>query len=136
MQQYRKYPILLLSQNRECIVDETKEVIWLGDSQKVIQSFPSDIKKDLGADLMRLQCGMEPNNWKPFSGLKRNAFELRAKDKTGIYRTIYVTFIKEKICILHCFQKKTNKTAQKDVDIANQRLKELLQTDSKKDKEK
>lgn len=81
---------------------------------------------DLGADLYRLQKGLEPINLKPFAGLKRNAFELRAKDKSGIYRTIYDTFVKGKIFVLHCFQKKSPKTAQKDVNIANKRLTKLL----------
>lgn len=105
-------------------VDKTVE--WLGDSREIIKDFPADIKMDLGADLYRLQKDLEPNNWKPFPGLKRNAFELRAKDKSGIYRTIYVTFVKDKIYVLHCFQKKSPKTSQRDVNIANKRLTELL----------
>lgn len=52
---------------------EDKTVEWLGDSREIIKYFPDDIKMDLGADLYRLQKGLEPNNWKPFPGLKRNA---------------------------------------------------------------
>lgn len=67
-----------------------KTVECLGESREIIKDIPDDIKMDLGADLYRLQKGLEPNNWKPFPGLKRNAFELRAKDKSGIYRTIFL----------------------------------------------
>ena len=107
-------------------MENLKIVEWSGDSKALIKGFPDDIKADLGADLYRLQCSKSPKNWKPFPGLKRNAFELRAKDKDGIYRAIFVTFIKEKINVLHCFQKKTQKTSKKDVNIAAVRLKELL----------
>ncbi|MFW7382300.1 MAG: type II toxin-antitoxin system RelE/ParE family toxin [Oligoflexus sp.] len=116
-------------------MDKPKDVEWLGDSQEVIREFPEDVRADLGADLFRLQKGMEPNNWKPFPGLKKQAFELRAKDQNGIYRTIYVTFVKNKIYVLHCFQKKSPKTAKGDVEKANERLKSLISTTkrSKKD---
>ena len=51
---------------------------------------------------------------------------MRQRDEAGIYRVIYVTFIKDQVCVLHCFQKKSNKTSKTDVDLANSRLKELL----------
>lgn len=105
---------------------KSKDIEWLGDSKTIIRGFPEDIRADLGADLMRLQCGLLPNNWKPFHGLRKNAFELRAKDDSGIYRAIYVTFVKDKIYILHCFQKKSAKTSRIDIDKANQRLNELM----------
>lgn len=72
------------SQGLEVFLIEDKKVKWLGDSRKVIKSFPSDIKMDLGADLFRLQKGLQPNSWKPFPGLKRNAFVLIAKYSSGI----------------------------------------------------
>ena len=110
----------------EVSVKDNKDVEWLGDSKDTIKDFPDDIKMDFGADLFRLQQGLEPNNWKPFPGLKKNAFELRAKDGSGIYRTIYVTFVKGKIYVLHCFQKKSPKTSKGDINVANQRLSGLL----------
>ena len=103
-----------------------KKVRWLGTSRQDISGFPEAVKADLGAELFRLQCGIEPLHWKPFHGLKRSAFELRAKDESGIFRVIYVTLIKENIYVLHCFNKKSQKTSSGDVSTANLRLVELL----------
>jgi phage-related protein len=52
--------------------------------------------------------------------------EIRLRDDSGIYRVIYVTKIAERIFVLHCFQKKSQKTSRADLDLASRRYKELL----------
>jgi phage-related protein len=47
-------------------------------------------------------------------------------ESNGIYRVIYVTRFADSIFVLHCFQKKTQKTARADIDIAARRYKELV----------
>lgn len=42
---------------------------------------------------------------------------------SGAYRVVYVVKIAEKVHVLHAFQKKTQQTSQKDIDLAKQRLK-------------
>ena len=102
-----------------------KDIVWKGDSLKILRNFPKSIRQDFGSDLFRLQNGLQAKDGKPFIGLKRQTFELRTRDNAGIYRILYVTFFKDKLVVLHCFQKKTQKTAKKDVEIANLRLKNL-----------
>ena len=111
-----------------------KDVDWRGDSKEILKEWPEVAKENIGADLRRLQQGKMPKNWKPFPGLKGNAFELRDKDGNKLYRVIYVTLIKSKIVVLNSFTKTSEKTEQPDVNAANQRLKELLeeQTDLKR----
>ena len=103
-----------------------KDVKWWGDSRNVIQQWPASVRATIGADLRRLQKGETPRDWKPFPGLTANAFELRDQDKNGWYRVIYVTIIKGKIIVLHCFKKTSAKTENRDVNIASQRLKLVL----------
>ncbi len=43
----------------------------------------------------------------------------------GEYRIIYVARMKGAIFVLHCFQKKTGKTAQRDIDVARDRYRGL-----------
>ena len=38
-----------------------------------------------------------------------------------------VAKLKEAVYVVHCFQKKTQKTARKDIDLSNKRLRELMQ---------
>jgi phage-related protein len=39
---------------------------------------------------------------------------------------MYVTKFAETVFVLHCFQKKTQKTASVDIDLATRRYKELV----------
>lgn len=52
-------------------------------------------------------------------------FELRVKGKEGIARVFYCTLIGQKIVMLHSFIKKTEKTPQKELKVAQQRLREV-----------
>ena len=40
---------------------------------------------------------------------------------------VAIAKLKDAVYVLHCFQKKTQKTAQKDIDLSNKRLRELMQ---------
>ena len=52
-------------------------------------------------------------------------FELRLKGAEGIARVFFCTMIGQKIVMLHSFIKKTQKTPEKELKIAKQRMKEL-----------
>jgi phage-related protein len=54
-------------------------------------------------------------------------FEIRAKAEEGIGRAFYCTLVGHRIVILHGFKKKTDKTPQRELVIARNRLKEVLQ---------
>ena len=52
-------------------------------------------------------------------------FEIRAKGKEGIGRVFYCTIVGNRIMMLHCFVKKTEKTPSRELEIARKRLKEV-----------
>jgi len=52
-------------------------------------------------------------------------FELRLKGAEGIVRVFFCTMVKQEIVMLHSFIKKTQKTPQKELNIARLRMKEL-----------
>jgi len=54
-------------------------------------------------------------------------FEIRAKAEEGIGRAFYCTLVGRRVVILHGFIKKTDKTPQRELEIARNRLKEVLQ---------
>lgn len=54
----------------------------------------------------------------------RGVREIRIK-VDGQFRIIYITTIGDAIYVLHAFQKKTQKTEKKDIDLAQQRFKEI-----------
>lgn len=58
--------------------------------------------------------------------LDEGLIELRIKSKEGIARVFYCTMISKKIVMLHVFIKKSNKIPKKEIQIAKNRMKEVL----------
>ena len=52
--------------------------------------------------------------------------EIRVRDAARAFRVIYIAKFEEAVFVLHCFRKKTSKTAKLDIDLAKLRLKELM----------
>jgi phage-related protein len=52
-------------------------------------------------------------------------FELRLKGAEGIARVFFCLVVKQKIVMLHSFIKKTQKTPDKELKLAKQRMKEF-----------
>ena len=51
--------------------------------------------------------------------------EIRIRDASGAFRIIYVAKFDKAVYVLHCFQKKTQKTSKADLDLATRRYREL-----------
>ena len=56
--------------------------------------------------------------------------EVRVSDQSGAFRVIYIATRPEAVYVLHAFQKKTQATAKRDLDLAETRLKELTRSKS------
>ena len=54
--------------------------------------------------------------------------EVRLKDDSGAYRVIYVASFAEAVFVLHAFQKKSQKTPKREIDLAIQRYKDLARS--------
>jgi len=52
--------------------------------------------------------------------------EIRIRDAAGAFRIIYVAKLADAIYVLHCFQKKSQKTSGTDLDLAAKRYRDLL----------
>lgn len=102
-----------------------RTVVFVGSSLKDLREFPEAVLKDIGSQLLAVQFDREPKDWKPMPSIGSGVREIRAKDVSGICRAMYVAKIAGKVHVVHAFQKKTQKTAQKDLDLAKQRLREV-----------
>jgi phage-related protein len=56
----------------------------------------------------------------------RGAKDIRIRDEAGAFGVLYVAKFADAIYVLHCFQKKTEKTSKADVELAAKRYRELL----------
>lgn len=103
----------------------TNPIEFIGSSLKDLINFPEKAKREAGYQLDKVQNGNEPSDWKPMKSIGKGVEEIRISDETGIFRVIYLAKLDEKVYVLHCFQKKTQKTSQKDLETAKQRYKSL-----------
>lgn len=95
-------------------------------TRKVIRGFPKQVRADLGVELMRVQAGLNPTDWKPMPSVGKGVREIRVSYR-GQWRMIYVATLGDAVYVLHAFHKKTQRTAKADIRIAKQRLKEATQ---------
>jgi len=98
---------------------------WLGDSLDVLREFPPSVQGDLGYALEQVQRGQMPPDSKPMKTVGPGVYELRDQDKRAWYRVFYLKKIENVIYVLHCFEKRTAQTEQKDIEVAKERLKRL-----------
>jgi phage-related protein len=56
----------------------------------------------------------------------RGVQEIRIRDAAGAFRVLYVAKFDDAIYVLHCFQKKTQKTSKADLNLATLRYRDLL----------
>jgi phage-related protein len=52
--------------------------------------------------------------------------EIRIRETDGAFRVMYVAKFADAIYVLHCFQKKTQKTSSDDIALASRRYKDLI----------
>jgi phage-related protein len=101
------------------------DVAWHGDSKQVLSDFPLEVKQNLGYALWQVQKGLTPSDLKIMREVGKGAFELRDQDVSGWYRVIYRKPRAGVLHVLHCFRKQTNRTEQKDIQTARERLKKV-----------
>ena len=105
---------------------EPKPVEFRGSSLDDLRAFPVDARRAAGHQIDRVQRGQEPDDWKLLSSVGRGVQEIRIWDEAGTFRVVYVARFADAVYVLHCFQKKTDKTSKADLDLAGKRYRELL----------
>ena len=101
-----------------------KPITWLGTSREDVKSFPEKVRQIVGAELMAIQSGFSPVDWKPMSSIGSGVREIRVQYE-GQYRVIYIAKFRESIYVLHAFRKKAQRTSRQDKDLARNRLKQI-----------
>ena len=52
--------------------------------------------------------------------------EIRIRDADGAFRVIYLAKLADAVHVLHCFQKKSEKTTEADIELARKRFRALM----------
>ena len=98
-----------------------KRIEFLGDSLDRLRDLPEDVRKEAGAQLHKVQFGLEPSDWKPMASGPRRPRDTYSRRHGRLQGSIRRK-VEGAIYVLHAFQKKTQKTAKHDLDLAMDRL--------------
>jgi len=105
---------------------DEEPIYWVGSSLKDLMVLPDEVKREAGYQLHRVQNGFEPEDWKSFQTVGAGVKEIRISEDGGAFRVMYVAKFADKIYVLHSFQKKTQKTSPKDINIAKTRYRAIV----------
>jgi phage-related protein len=106
-------------------MNSTKPIEFLGTALDDLRAFPILARREAGYQLDQVQRGLEPDDWKPMQIVGQGVREIRIRDAAGAFRIIYVAKFANAIYVLHCFQKKTQKTSKVDLNLAEKRYRDL-----------
>jgi phage-related protein len=87
-----------------------------------------EIRQKVGEALRDLQKGLSigmPKS-RPMPSVASGAAELRVKDANTTTRVFYLSKVANFIVVFHGFEKDTQKTPQREIDVGKKRLREVL----------
>lgn len=112
-----------------------KPLVWIGSSYADFAKFPGDVQDDFGYRLWRVENGELPLHAKPLKGFgDAGVVELIQQYRGDTFGAIYTVRIRDRICVLHCFQKKASsgiKTSKQDLETIKRRLAEAEELNAK-----
>jgi phage-related protein len=102
-----------------------KKLVFIGGSQDDVRELPMAARHEIGVELMIVQFGGVPTDFKPMISIGVGVYELRVHIG-GAFRAVYVSKLPEAVYVLHVFEKKTQKTARIDLELATHRYRLML----------
>ena len=101
-----------------------KPLKFIGSSRDDPKDFPAEVRREAGFELFAVQRGLEPSDWKPMKTIGPGVREIRIR-VLGEWRIIYVATFEDAVYVLHSFQKKTRKTSNEDISLAQRRFRQI-----------
>jgi len=103
-----------------------KSLIFMGNSLDRLREFPVGARHDAGYQLDRIQRGRRPGDVKPMPTIGKGVEEIRVWDDVGTWRVIYTARLADVVYVLHAFQKKSETTLKRDINLAKARYLEIM----------
>ena len=92
-----------------------------------IEDWPEEVRGELADAIARLERGqmLTMPLSRPMPSIGPGVHELRFRDRSGIFRSIYWLAGGGSVYLIHAFKKKTPKTPLQDIEIAKERLRRI-----------
>lgn len=107
-----------------------KPVVWVGDSLRVLKTFPAAVQDEVGYALFLAQRGEKHVSAKPLKGLGTGVLEIVSDHRGDTFRAVYTVRIGTQVFVLHAFQKKSKRgvaTPQAEIEMIKRRLKRAVE---------
>ena len=107
--------------------EKDKELVWIGSSKSDLKGFPDDVQDFVGFALGYAQAGDKHHDAKPLNKGKlkgKGIYEVVDNHDGDTYRAVYTVELKDRIYVLHSFQKKSKsgkETPQADIKLIKSR---------------
>ncbi len=107
---------------------EKKPTLWYSASiLDEVRLWPKEVTEEIGRQLNKIEYGGQASDFKSMAAIGSGVYEIRHSERGDQYRLIYVAKFKEAIYVIHVIsKKKTQKTAQRDIDLAKERYNRLV----------
>jgi phage-related protein len=104
---------------------DEKPVDFVGSALADLRAFSYDARRRAGFELHQVQQGLSPSDWKPMSIVGPGVSEIRIHTDNE-HRIFYIAKFDEAVYVLHAFEKKTQKTPRRDIELARARLEQVV----------
>jgi phage-related protein len=124
---------IISNRGGESLPAKPKPVVFLAKTRDWLRAFPDKAKQQAGNELNELQQGRLPSDWKPMPNVGAGALEIRVH-KPHEHRVICIAKFPEAIYVLNAFEKKTQKTPKKELDLARRSYAEIKNIQKQRNK--
>jgi phage-related protein len=103
-----------------------KPLLFVGGSRDDLRRFPADARRRAGFELDQVQNGEPPSDWKPMPTVGAGVIEIRIHTERE-HRVFYVAKFPEGVYVLHAFEKKSQKTSKRDLEVGRTRYAAMIE---------
>lgn len=107
-----------------------KDLLFIGNALEELRAFPEASRREAGYQLHLVQEGEMPERFKSMKTVGPGTYEIIISEEGQAHRVFYVARFEEGVYVLHCFEKKTRKTASQNIDTGRVRYQEMLRSRS------
>jgi phage-related protein len=94
-----------------------------------LRAFPEPARRKAGQQLLKVQQGLSPDDWRPMTSVGPGVAEIRIHTG-GEHRVLYLAKFEEAVYVLHAFEKRSRRTARLNREVGRKRLREAVRSRS------
>ncbi len=112
---------------KSCILCAVKPVVFVGGADEELRRFPAVARQRAGYQLYLVQMGDAPHDAKPMASVGPGCREIRVREASGAFRVFFVANMGRDVYVLHCFQKKSQRTPPAALAVGQRRYREMME---------